>query len=74
VENENNSIQLFPVSHNYKVKMMIYFNDFINLVISVFPAAGSSFWGIFKDRGLGRGGVNKKNLIVVLFIPYIVVK
>jgi hypothetical protein len=31
VENENNSIQSFPVSYNYKVKMMIYFNDSINL-------------------------------------------
>jgi hypothetical protein len=28
VENENNSIELFPVSHNYKVMtMMINFND-----------------------------------------------
>ena len=26
VENENNSIELFPVSHNDKVMMMIYFN------------------------------------------------
>ncbi len=27
VENENNSIELFPVSNNYKVMMMIYFNS-----------------------------------------------
>jgi hypothetical protein len=26
VENENNSIELFPFSHNYKVMMMINFN------------------------------------------------
>jgi hypothetical protein len=26
VGNENNSIELFPVSHNYMVMMMIYFN------------------------------------------------
>jgi hypothetical protein len=31
LENENNSIQSFPFSHNYKVMMMIYFNDSINL-------------------------------------------
>jgi hypothetical protein len=31
LENENNSSQSFPVSHHYKLMMMIYFNDSINL-------------------------------------------
>jgi hypothetical protein len=30
MENENKAIEGYPVSHNFKVMMMIYFNDKIN--------------------------------------------
>ena len=58
VENENNSIELFPVSHNYKVMMMINFNLKFRSKLS---------YHVVRTFNAGKINLNQLFQLIILF-------